>query len=242
MKFGLILPQNTSDPADLLNAARLSEEGGLDSIWVVDNLQERPDPRVPFLECWIGLCAAAAATSRIAVGTLVQRITLRRPRVAASMAATADLLAKERLILGLGVGDSSSREEQAAYGVPFGPKAERFKRLEETVQAVREAAPQVPLWLGGEGDETIAYVPMFDGWNFWGPASRFPERADKARSVADGKALEISWSGPWRDFHLGQVKAGGAEHVIIATNAANYRERIEMLKNLIPRYGGTSHD
>lgn len=233
MKFGLILPQNTEDPDELLTAARLAEAGGLDSIWVVDNLQERPDPRIPFLESWIGLSAAASITSRILVGTMVQRVTLRSPRVAAAMAATTERIAPGRLILGLGVADRTSRQEQEAYGIPFQPKKERFKRLVQTVAAMRQAAPQIPLWLGGESDESIAHAPIFDGWNYWGPASRFPERAEKARAAGAGKRLEISWSGPRRDFDLKLVHKGGADHVIIATNAGNYRKRIDMVKDLI---------
>lgn len=235
MKFGLILPQNTADPEDAVNAARLGEEGGLDSIWVVDNLQERPDPRVPFLESWVTLSAAGAATSTVKIGTMVQRVTLRLPRVAAAMAATLERIAPGRLILGLGVADSSSRQEQEAYGIPFEPKASRFGRLRETVSALREAAPNVPLWLGAESDEGISYVGLFDGWNYWGPSSRFAERVEKARAVPVREPLEMSWAGPWRDFDLQSLLRAGADHVIIATNAGNYRERLEMLKSLIDK-------
>lgn len=232
MKFGVTLPQNTEDPGELLAAARLAEEGDLDSLWVVDNLQERPDPRVPFLESWIGLSAAAAVTSRITVGTLVQRVTLRQPRVAAAMAATLERIATGRLIMGLGVADASSRTEQEAFGIPYERKMARFERLRQTVGAMREVASGVPLWLGGESDATISHVGLFDGWNFWGPAERFPERAQKARQEAGGKPIEVSWAGPWRDFDLHLVEAGGAGHVIVATNTANYRKRIEMVREL----------
>lgn len=233
MKFGLILPQNTENSSELIAAARASEERGLDSIWVVDNLQERPDPTVPFLESWTSLSAAGAATSRIQIGTMVQRVTIRLPAVAAAMAATLERIAPERVILGLGVADSSSRHEQEAFGIPFDPKGVRFNRLQETVAALRESAPRIPLWLGAESDESIAHAGLFDGWNYWGPSSRFPERARKVRSAAGNKDLELSWSGPWRDFDLGPLAEAGAGHVIIATNAANYRKRIEMVQDLL---------
>lgn len=237
MKFGLILPQNTDDPKQPLQAAKLCEKAGLDSIWVVDNLQERPDPRVPFLEALVTLSAAAAVTERIRLGTMVLRVTLRVPRVAAAMAATLDRIAPGRLIVAMGVADSSSREEQEACGIPFEPKSVRFRQLEDTVSAMREAAPEVPLWLGGESDQTIAYSELFDGWNYWGHSSNFPEKARKARESAGDRRLEVSWAGPRRDFEPDALREAEADHAIFATNAANYLRRIEIVQELMDQHG-----
>ncbi|MGI8427306.1 MAG: LLM class flavin-dependent oxidoreductase [Actinomycetota bacterium] len=233
MKFGIILPQDTEDPKVLMRAARLAEDAGLDSFWVVDNLQERPDPKVPFLESWTSLTAAASITSRIQIGTMVQRITLRNPAVAAAMAASLDRIAPGRLTLTLGVGDSTSKDEQNAFGIKFERKAPRFKKLEQTVTALREKVPTVPLWLGGESDETINHVGRFDAWNYWGPSAKFPERAERVRAAAGQELFPVTWSGPWRDFDMAFLQQAGAEHIVVATNTTIYEKRINMVKELM---------
>jgi len=235
MKFGVILPQDTEDPGVLLRAARMAEQAALDSFWVVDNLQERPDPRVPFLESWTSLTAAASITSKIRFGTMVQRVALRNPAVAAAMAATLERIAPGRMILALGVGDSTSKDEQNAFGIKFERKAKRFDKLEQTVTALREKVPNVPLWLGGEGDETIEHAGRFDAWNYWGPSVKFPERAARARAATGREFFPVTWSGPWRDFDLTPLLQAGAEHAIVATNSAIYEKRITMVKELMEK-------
>ena len=88
----------------------------------------------PNLEAWSMLAALALGTRRIRLGCQVTGMIYRHPAVLANMAATVDIIAEGRLILGLGAG--WNEEETAAYGIPLPPLRERFDRFDEGVQAV----------------------------------------------------------------------------------------------------------
>ena len=89
LKLGVTLPQFTAEPAQVVDAALRAESLGLDSSWVFDHLWPLSGGKErPALEAWTTLAYLAAATSRIDLGTLVTRSTLRQPAVLAKMAAT----------------------------------------------------------------------------------------------------------------------------------------------------------
>jgi F420-dependent oxidoreductase-like protein len=74
----------------------------------------------------------AARTSRIQLGALVTGVTYRHPGLLAKIATTLDVLSGGRATLGIGA--AWYDREHEALGVPFPPVAERFERLEETLQ------------------------------------------------------------------------------------------------------------
>src|SRR5204863_9584614 len=82
----------------------------------------------------------AAATERVAIGTLVAQALLRAPSLVAKMATTLELMAPGRVVLGIGTGDASNRAEHDAYGFPAPDSAERRDHLAEAVEAVRALA------------------------------------------------------------------------------------------------------
>lgn len=154
-----------------MEAARRAEEAGYDDVWVCDHLEGIPRPEVPVHEGWTILAAVAAVTGRIGLGTLVLATMFRAPRVLAKAAATLAEVAPGRLTLGLGAG--WNRDEHAAFAVPYPPYVERVARLEETVDALRELAPGVPVLLGGAGDLLIDLAARKgDLWN--APTARLP--------------------------------------------------------------------
>ena len=143
MKVGLALAQAPEDGAggtwrDILEMARLAEDGGADSVWLSDHFFYRPRTggETGYHEAWTLLSALAASTSRVQLGTLVLATSFRSPGLLAKMAATADDVAGGRLILGLGCG--WHEPEYTAFGFPFDHRVGRFEEsLEITTRLLR---------------------------------------------------------------------------------------------------------
>jgi hypothetical protein len=94
MKIGLVLPYNTARIVAKLS--QTAEEAGWDGCFLGDAIWCE-DPM-------IALAAAAMATSRIRLGTMVIPTPLRRPWKLASESVALDRLSDGRLVLGLGTG------------------------------------------------------------------------------------------------------------------------------------------
>jgi alkanesulfonate monooxygenase SsuD/methylene tetrahydromethanopterin reductase-like flavin-dependent oxidoreductase (luciferase family) len=230
-KFGVVLPQHDCGPDELLGAARLAEQQGLDSVWLSDHAWGHPGgPTRPVLEGWTALAAVAASTDGVRVGSLVGRVSLRLPRVLAAMVETVARIAPGRFVAGLGIADSTNRDEQIAYGVPFPPRARRLELLERTIEVLREIVPEVPIWVGGASRAVMAVAAKVDGWNFWGPAGEFATHCRRLKEMVQGRMPETSWAGsfPGEDG-LKKLEEAGADHVLVAVGAKNFRERIEQL-------------
>jgi F420-dependent oxidoreductase-like protein len=117
------------------DVARAADEGGLDTFWVADHLLQvdphsRPDG--PMLEAYTTLGFLAAMTRRLRLGTLVTAVTFRPPALLIKAVTTLDVLSGGRAWLGLGAGYAG--DEARAMGLPLPATAERFERLEETLQ------------------------------------------------------------------------------------------------------------
>jgi F420-dependent oxidoreductase-like protein len=122
-----------------LDLARSADEAGLDSFWVMDHYFQIPEvgpAEDPMLEGYSALSAAAAVTRRISVGTLVSGVTYHQPGILVKRVTTLDVLSGGRAIFGIGAG--WFEREHLALGVPFPPVAERFERLEETLQIAEQ--------------------------------------------------------------------------------------------------------
>ena len=212
-RFGIVLPTLTGDAERALGLARRAEELGYDAVFVPDHLG--PTGRMP-LEAGTTLAAVAAATSRIAVGTLVLRTSLRPVGMLAKLVATIDDVAAGRLVVGLGAGDVASASEQAALGLPSLDTDARRAHLAETIGALRAllaggawaggdvvgpiAGPILPrptrvppIWVGGASEAVAALATgRADAWNGWGmDPDRFASVA--RRVVAGGTAA--TWGG-----------------------------------------------
>ncbi len=228
MKLGIILPQFDAGPDELLGAARLAEESGLDSVWVFDNLWGVPNRDRPVLEAWTSLSAVAAATSRITVGSLVLRTTVRNRRVLLSMAESLEMVAPGRVVVGLGIGDGRTTDEQLAYGLEYHPPSERAAELERHLDLFGEKLPQVPVWIGGASHHVMDLIPKAAGWNYWGSVEGFEKRLDRARKLAAGRPL--TWGAPKASVEeLERLVELGAAHAVVAAGARNYEEKIAML-------------
>jgi alkanesulfonate monooxygenase SsuD/methylene tetrahydromethanopterin reductase-like flavin-dependent oxidoreductase (luciferase family) len=190
LKVGVTLPQFVDDPSVALTAAVRAEQLGLDGVFCFDHLwpigqRGRPAISMPPL-----LGAVAAATSTIHIGTLVARIGLVPDAVLIDTFASLERISGGRLIAGVGTGDSLSRQENDAYGVPFDPAEERRTSMAAVARAVR--AQGIPVWVGGGRPSTTELaVEVGAAVNLW---------EESAVRVAElrGAGYEVTWGGPLR--------------------------------------------
>ena len=115
--------------------AERADKAGLYSMWVMDHyfqIRGVGPAENEMLEGWSALAFAAGRTNRIKLGTMVTGVTYRYPGLLVKIATTLDVLSQGRAYLGIGA--AWNEEEHLGLGVPFPPIAERFERLEETLQ------------------------------------------------------------------------------------------------------------
>jgi alkanesulfonate monooxygenase SsuD/methylene tetrahydromethanopterin reductase-like flavin-dependent oxidoreductase (luciferase family) len=108
MRFSINIP-NFGDFADaraVATVAAAAEQAGWDALFVWDHVVHDKSKRQgqPFGDPWMLLTAAALATSRIRLGTLVTPIARRRPEQLARQVATLDALSGGRVIFSAGLG------------------------------------------------------------------------------------------------------------------------------------------
>jgi alkanesulfonate monooxygenase SsuD/methylene tetrahydromethanopterin reductase-like flavin-dependent oxidoreductase (luciferase family) len=119
MRFSINIP-NFGDFADaraVATAAEAAEQAGWDALFVWDHVVHDKNKRQgqPFGDPWMLLTAAALATSRIKLGTLVTPIARRRPEQLARQVATLDSLSDGRVIFSAGLG-GPLEDEFASFG------------------------------------------------------------------------------------------------------------------------------
>jgi F420-dependent oxidoreductase-like protein len=151
VKLGLQIPDFTTPDgpprlgADLATVARTADEAGFDYIAVMDHffqIRAIGASERAMLEGYTTLGYLAACTSRAELLTLVTGAIYRQPGVLAKIVTTLDVLSGGRAWLGIGAG--WNEEESRGLGIPFPPVAERFERLEETLQICLQ------MWRGDE--------------------------------------------------------------------------------------------
>ena len=165
MQIGIALPTSTPDPnaGSILDFARIADQGGLDSLWVIDRVT------FPLVEAFTALAAAAAVTSRVTLGTSVLLGPTRDAVLLASQVASIDVLSNGRMVLGLGVG--SRAEDYAVTGRDFHTRGRKLdadlalmqriwagESLAEGFGAIgpRPVRGKIPLLFGGSSDAAMA--------------------------------------------------------------------------------------
>ena len=125
--------------ARLGESARIFDEAGADTLFLMDHffhLEGMAPVDAPILEGYTGLAFLAGHTARTRLGLLVTGITYRHPGVLAKTVSSLDVVSGGRATLGIGA--AWYEREHAGLGIPFPPVAERFERLEETIQICRQ--------------------------------------------------------------------------------------------------------
>lgn len=119
----------------LARVGEVSEAVGASHLSVMDHwfqMEMMAPAEDPMLEGYTTLGYLAAHTSTIPLGLLVTGVTYRHPGLLAKIVTTLDVLSGGRAELGIGA--AWYDREHHGLGVPFPPLAERFERLEETLQ------------------------------------------------------------------------------------------------------------
>jgi alkanesulfonate monooxygenase SsuD/methylene tetrahydromethanopterin reductase-like flavin-dependent oxidoreductase (luciferase family) len=212
----------SGDAGRVLAFARRAEELGFDGVFAFDHLfPPGASPDRPSLEAYATLTAVAAATSRIAVGTLVTRATLRRAGMLAKLAAAVDDVSGGRMILGIGTGDPIDELEHRVFDIEYLGKTERRDHLVETVRAIKALyggarwdggsyvpamtgplLPPVrpegpPIWIGGFADAVVRLAAAeADAWNGWGMGvEEFSRKVRLLREAAGERPVSATWGG-----------------------------------------------
>src|SRR5215469_3241233 len=114
--------------AEWLDLARKADDLGYSTLLLPDHFGRQLAP-LP------ALLAAAMATPRLRVGTIVLDNDFRHPALLAREAATVDLLTDGRFELGIGAGWLAA--DYRSSGLPFDPPGVRVTRLTEAVHILK---------------------------------------------------------------------------------------------------------
>jgi alkanesulfonate monooxygenase SsuD/methylene tetrahydromethanopterin reductase-like flavin-dependent oxidoreductase (luciferase family) len=133
MRLGINIPREHPDgrpfnAADVMTRARAIEAAGFDGIWLGESMN-RGTPAVDTLAV---LAIAAAATSRVELGSAVLQVPLRRPAELAHRLLTLHALSGGRFTAGLGAG--STQSDFAACDIDY---AERFRLFAAALPRIR---------------------------------------------------------------------------------------------------------
>lgn len=149
LKLGYKASAEQFGPGELLDYAVLAEECGFDSVFISDHFQpwRHTGGHAPFSFAWMG--ALGARTSRIVMGTSVLTPTFRyHPSIVAHAFGTLGAMFPDRVILGVGTGESLN--EVPATRVEWPELKERFARLRESITLMRRLFNEERLSFDGE--------------------------------------------------------------------------------------------
>lgn len=163
------LPGGTSAIGPTLaQVGHAAEEAGVSNLSVMDHYLQLgwtgAGVDAPMLEGYTTLGFLAAQTSTVELQLLVTGVTYRHPGLLAKIVSTLDVLSGGRAVLGLGA--AWYEREHAAFGVPFPPVAERFERLEETLQIMHQ------MWSDDDGPFEGKHYRLAETLNSPQPLSR----------------------------------------------------------------------
>jgi probable F420-dependent oxidoreductase len=235
--------------------AREAEQRGLESLWLPEHTHIPASRRTPFsggelpkeywhtLDPFVALTAAAAATTRLKLGTGICLVIERDPIVTAKSVASLDLVSNGRVLFGDGAGWNV--EEMENHGTVY---KTRYSLLHERVLAMKEIwtkesaafhgrfvnfdpvwlypkpvqRPHPPVLLGGEGPKARDHV--IDCCDGWYPRGRNPEtllkgledlKARAARAGRDMKTISVSaFAAPPEPEALDRFRAAGLARAV----------------------------
>jgi alkanesulfonate monooxygenase SsuD/methylene tetrahydromethanopterin reductase-like flavin-dependent oxidoreductase (luciferase family) len=230
---------------EALALAAEAERLGFDSVWLSEH-HFFADGYTPSL--LVQAAAIAARTKSVTIGTGVLLAPLHNPVRLAEDAATVQLLADGRLILGIGQG--WRREEFDGLDVPY---AGRHDRLAQVVGILRGAWGEGPItpkpesapaiWIGGMSEPAVRRAGRLgDGYlASWSSPEEFRQRAGWAREENPDVGLAIvvptfAWEGDYQQ-HIqaplsyyancfGRAGGGGLPETLVAGSPERVAEQV----------------
>ena len=213
MRFGYKASAEQFAPNTLLKFAIEAEQAGFESVFISDHFQpwKHTDGHAPFAPSW--MAAALARTEKIVVGTSVLTPTFRlHPSVVAHAFGTLGAMFPDRVILGVGTGESLN--EVPSTGMVWPELKERSARLREAVTLIRRLWSEDRVTFEGEFyktqnatiyDRPDKPVPIYLAAG--GPLNaKYAGRAGDGFICTSGKGAEL-----YVDQLLPNVAAGRAE-------------------------------
>jgi probable F420-dependent oxidoreductase len=240
--------------ARFTETCRRAEAYGYDTVFAADHLG--------FAAPFPALVAAAAATERLKVGTLVLNTSFWNPALLAREVITTDVLTGGRLELGLGAGHMKWEFDEA--GIPWAPFGPRADRLEATITELgrifaSEGYPQLAPTLEAMGLDALRPVQRH-GFGGTGPPLIVGGTGDRILRIAAAHADVIAIAGAYQvpgappgTFRLGTA-AEAADRVGFARALVGHRpvewhvlvqlvletpDREAAAERLLERYGRT---
>ena len=250
MRIGAKLPNSGPLPFEvgIPAMAETLERAGFDSLWVSDHIVmpetiASPYPfaadgratwptDTPYVDALIALALAAAATTRVRLGTAALVLPQRNPVELAKQAASIDVASGGRLELGVGAGWLA--EEFAALNVPF---EKRGARMDEWIAILRECwtgrtsarssefydlpegtlclptPGEIPLLIGGHSPAALRRAQRNDGWL----AQQDADKLDPMALEFDGRVVLRIVGSLGREAHVAKRLAEfeGVDEVIV---------------------------
>ena len=187
LKLGYKASAEQFGPSELLDFSCLAEEVGFDSVFVSDHFQpwRHTGGHAPFSFAW--LAALGAKTRRVEIGTSVATPTFRyHPSVVAQAFGTLGAMFPNRVILGVGTGESLN--DVPATGMKWPGFRERQGRLREAITLIRRLWTEERVTFEGQYYRTLS-ATIYDRPEtpvpIWIAASG-PTAATMAGEIAEG--------------------------------------------------------
>ncbi|MDX2162073.1 MAG: LLM class F420-dependent oxidoreductase [bacterium] len=229
MRIGLQIPSFSWDGGAAVTASKLADiagvvdQGGFYSLWAMDHFFQIPgvgEPQEDMYEGYSTLTYLAALTKTVKLGTLVTGVIYRYPGLLVKTVTTLDVLSGGRAYFGIGA--AWFEREALGLGVPYPSTAERFERLEETLQIAHQmwageskpfqgkhyqldeamarplplSQPHPPILIGGMGEnKTMRLIAQY------GDACNFFANADKATIQARLDTIKRNCDEIGRDYN-----------------------------------------
>jgi len=187
LKLGYKASAEQFGPSELLDFSCLAEEVGFDSVFVSDHFQpwRHTGGHAPFSFAW--LAALGAKTRRVEIGTSVATPTFRyHPSVVAQAFGTLGAMFPNRIVLGVGTGESLN--DVPATGMKWPGFRERQGRLREAITLIRRLWTEERVTFEGQYYRTLS-ATIYDRPEMPVPiwiAASGPTAATMAGEIAEG--------------------------------------------------------
>jgi probable F420-dependent oxidoreductase len=265
MDVGLVIfPTGDGIRPDELALA--AEHGGYESLFFTEHTHiptsrespypgggELPDKYRSTHDPFVALAFAAAATTKLKVGTAVCLVVEHDPIVLAKSVASLDVLSGGRVVFGVGAG--WNKEEMRNHGTDPDTRHRLMRERVEAMQAIwegEEAAyhgrlvdfdpiwqwpkplqkPRPPVLIGGNGPKVLDRVLAYgDGW-----MPNMKDLGELARRIAElreraGRHVPVTFYGATPDT-LAEIEAAGADRALIVLESGSRAEVLASIPSL----------